>query len=66
MIPALAYALGWVGASWLVGLYRLRAHWTILADLRAILRLGAIVASATIIIIFALTSTRSAGRSSSR
>ena len=54
LIPALAYALGWVGASWLVGLYRLRAHWTILADLRAILRLGAIVASATIIVIFAL------------
>ncbi len=54
LIPALAYALGWVGVSWLVGLYRLRAHWTILADLRAILRLGAIVASATIIIIFAL------------
>jgi exopolysaccharide biosynthesis polyprenyl glycosylphosphotransferase len=54
LIPALAYALGWVGASWLVGLYRLRAYWTILADLRAILRLGAIVASATIIIIFAL------------
>jgi exopolysaccharide biosynthesis polyprenyl glycosylphosphotransferase len=54
LIPALAYALGWVGASWLVGLYRLRAHWTILADLRAILRLGAIVASATIITIFAL------------
>jgi exopolysaccharide biosynthesis polyprenyl glycosylphosphotransferase len=54
LIPALAYALGWVGTSWLVGLYRLRAHWTILADLRAILRLGAIVASATIITIFAL------------
>jgi len=54
LIPAIAYALAWVGASWLVGLYRLRAHWTIIGDLRAVLRLGAIVASATIIVIFAL------------
>ena len=54
MVPAIAYALGWVGASWLVGLYRLRAMWTIAADLRAVLRLGAIVASGTIIVIFAL------------
>lgn len=54
IVPALAYAIGWVSASWVVGLYRLRAHWTMLADLRQVTRLGAIVASATIIVIFAL------------
>ncbi len=54
MIPALAYALGWVTASWLVGMYRLRATWTIIGALREVLRLGAIVASSTIIVIFAL------------
>ena len=54
VIPALAYALMWVSASWLVGLYRLRAHWTIGGDLQAVLRLGTIVTSATIIVIFAL------------
>jgi exopolysaccharide biosynthesis polyprenyl glycosylphosphotransferase len=54
LIPAIAYALAWVGASWLVGLYRLRARWTIGGDLREVIRLGAIVASATIIVIFAL------------
>ena len=54
IIPALAYALAWISASWLVGLYRPRALWTMLGDLREIVRLGATVASATIIVIFAL------------
>ncbi|MGH2477890.1 MAG: nucleoside-diphosphate sugar epimerase/dehydratase, partial [Candidatus Limnocylindrales bacterium] len=54
VIPALAYALGWVSASWLVGLYRLRASWTLGGQVREVLRLGAIVASSTIIVIFAL------------
>lgn len=54
LIPALAYALGWVGTSWLVGLYRLRAHWTLGGELRQIFRLAAIVVSATIMVIFAL------------
>jgi exopolysaccharide biosynthesis polyprenyl glycosylphosphotransferase len=54
IVPALAYAYGWVAAAWLVGLYRLRAHWTIVGDLREVLRLGALVASATIIVIFVL------------
>jgi exopolysaccharide biosynthesis polyprenyl glycosylphosphotransferase len=54
MVPAVAYAFGWVAVSWLLGLYRLRAHWTAIADLREVLRLGATVASSTIIVIFAL------------
>ena len=54
LVPAIAYTLIWVSASWLVGLYRLRAHWTIGGDFQAVLRLGAIVTSATIIVIFAL------------
>jgi exopolysaccharide biosynthesis polyprenyl glycosylphosphotransferase len=54
IVPALAYAYGWVAAAWLVGLYRLRAHWTILGDLREVLRLGALAGSATIIVIFVL------------
>jgi exopolysaccharide biosynthesis polyprenyl glycosylphosphotransferase len=54
IVPALAYAYGWVAAAWLVGMYRLRAHWTIIGDLREVLRLGALVASATIIVIFVL------------
>ena len=54
LIPALAFALAWTGASWLVGMYRLRSNWTIAGDIREILRLGAIVACATIITIFAL------------
>lgn len=53
-IAALVYSYGWVLASWLVGMYRLRAHWTVAGDLRAVIRLGAIVAAATIIVIFAL------------
>ena len=54
LIPALAFALAWVGASWLLGLYRLRANWTVGGDLREVFRLGAIVVSATITVIFAL------------
>lgn len=53
-VPALAYALVWTGASWLVGMYRLRSNWTIAGDLRETVRLGAIVACATIITIFIL------------
>ncbi len=54
LIPAVSYALIWVGASWLVGMYRLSARWTASGDLRAVIRLGVMVASATIIVIFAL------------
>src|SRR5687768_9102382 len=54
LIPALAYALAWTGASWLVGMYRPRSNWTIAADLRAVLRLGVIVACATVLTIFVL------------
>jgi len=54
IVPALAYAYGWVAAAWLVGMYRLRAHWTVVGDLREVLRLGALVGAATIIVIFVL------------
>ena len=57
-VPVLAlvviYALGWVWVSWLVGLYRLRARWTVAGDLRESLRLGAIAASAWLIVLFVL------------
>lgn len=54
IVPALSYAVGWVVVSWLVGLYRLRARWTVVGDLRDSLRLGAIVAATTVIVVFAL------------
>ena len=54
LIPAIAYTIAWVGVSWLVGLYRVQSHWTFLGDLRQVLRLGALMASGTIIAIWAL------------
>jgi exopolysaccharide biosynthesis polyprenyl glycosylphosphotransferase len=54
IVPALAYAVGWVVASWLLGLYRIRARWTVVGDLRESIRLGAIVSASTVLILFAL------------
>jgi exopolysaccharide biosynthesis polyprenyl glycosylphosphotransferase len=54
LIPGLAFAIAWVTASWLIGLYRLRANWTLSGDLRDVVRLGATVGSATIVAIFVL------------
>jgi exopolysaccharide biosynthesis polyprenyl glycosylphosphotransferase len=54
VVPALAYTLAWVGGAWILGLYRLRAHWTILGDLREVGRLGAIVAIGTAAVMWVL------------
>lgn len=54
IVPAAAYSAGWVIVSWLLGLYRLRAQWTVVGDLRQSIRLGAIVAATTVIVVFAL------------
>jgi exopolysaccharide biosynthesis polyprenyl glycosylphosphotransferase len=53
-VPALAYTIAWVGGAWILGLYRLRAHWTILGDLREVVKLGVIVAIGTAAAIWVL------------
>jgi exopolysaccharide biosynthesis polyprenyl glycosylphosphotransferase len=54
LVPALAYTIAWVGGAWILGLYRLRAHWTILGDLREVVKLGVIVAIGTAAAIWVL------------
>jgi len=54
LVPALTYTIAWVGGAWILGLYRLRAHWTILGDLREVGRLGVIVAIGTAAVIWML------------
>ena len=54
IVPAISYTLGWVTVSWLLGLYRIRARWTAVGDLRESIRLGAIVTATTVLVLFAL------------
>jgi exopolysaccharide biosynthesis polyprenyl glycosylphosphotransferase len=48
----LLYAVGWVAALWLQGLYRLRARWSLRSLLADILRATAIMAIGTFAILF--------------
>ena len=40
---AIGYSLAWTTIGWATGLYRLRARWTLLGDLRDVLHMAAIV-----------------------
>jgi exopolysaccharide biosynthesis polyprenyl glycosylphosphotransferase len=49
---ALLYGVGWVSVLSALNLYRLRARWTLRAEFRDILRATAIMAAATLILLF--------------
>jgi exopolysaccharide biosynthesis polyprenyl glycosylphosphotransferase len=51
-IAALLFGVGWVGALWYLGLYRMRARWRLLTEAQDILKATLIVAIVTLSILF--------------
>jgi exopolysaccharide biosynthesis polyprenyl glycosylphosphotransferase len=51
---AVAYSVMWVAAQWLVGLYRIRTHWSLRAEIPRIMRATVLVALASVIALFLL------------
>jgi exopolysaccharide biosynthesis polyprenyl glycosylphosphotransferase len=51
---AALYAAGWLALLWLNGLYRLRSHWSLRADVQALLRSTALLLIVTVLILFVL------------
>lgn len=51
-VLAVAYGIAWVGATWVLGLYRLRVRWSIRTELADLVRADLLVAVATFAILF--------------
>lgn len=49
-----SWAILWVTALWFLGLYRLRARWSLQADLLSVLRAAGILAVAVFVVLFAV------------
>lgn len=51
-VTAVLFGVGWVAVLWLVGLYRLRTRWTLLTELKDIVKATLIVAALTLFTLF--------------